>query len=114
MSDRPVYSTPVRYRVLVDAYIDDVYCPASTDTVTVFVEYAGHPGTALAPTDDEGRKRQAAYFKKRGKTVEQATAEKHRIFIDLFHLSTYLLSRRDLPALPAAVRARMGFSYGAA
>jgi tryptophan 2,3-dioxygenase len=44
----------------------------------------------------------------------KATAEKHRIFIDLFHLSTYLLSRRDLPALPDAVRARMGFSYGAA
>ncbi len=43
----------------------------------------------------------------------KATAEKHRIFIDLFHLSTYLLSRRDLPALPDAVRARMGFSYGA-
>lgn len=44
----------------------------------------------------------------------KATAEKHRIFIDLFHLSTYLLSRRDLPALPEDVRRRMGFSYGAA
>jgi tryptophan 2,3-dioxygenase len=43
----------------------------------------------------------------------KATAEKHRIFIDLFHLSTYLLSRRDLPALPEGLRKRMGFSYGA-
>ncbi|SEG35315.1 tryptophan 2,3-dioxygenase family protein [Bosea lathyri] len=44
----------------------------------------------------------------------RATAEKHRIFIDLFHLSTYLLAGRDLPALPEDVRRRMGFSYGAA
>ncbi|SFJ07996.1 tryptophan 2,3-dioxygenase [Bosea sp. OK403] len=44
----------------------------------------------------------------------KATAEKHRIFIDLFHLSTYLLGPRDLPALPDALRRRMGFSYGAA
>jgi tryptophan 2,3-dioxygenase len=44
----------------------------------------------------------------------KATAEKHRIFIDLFHLSTYLLSQRDLPPLPETLRARMGFSYGAA
>jgi tryptophan 2,3-dioxygenase len=44
----------------------------------------------------------------------KATAEKHRIFIDLFHLSTYLLARRDLPALPEGLRRRMGFSYGTA
>jgi tryptophan 2,3-dioxygenase len=43
----------------------------------------------------------------------RATAEKHRIFIDLFHLSTYLLAARDLPPLPQDLRRRMGFSYGA-
>lgn len=43
----------------------------------------------------------------------RSTAEKHRIFIDLFHLSSYLLAGRDLPALPDELRRRMGFSYGA-
>lgn len=48
-----------------------------------------------------------------GHAYLRATADKHRIFIDLFHLSTYLLGRRDLPALPENVRHRMGFTYGA-
>ncbi|RDJ20707.1 tryptophan 2,3-dioxygenase [Bosea caraganae] len=44
----------------------------------------------------------------------RATAERHRIFFDLFQLSTYLLAARDLPPLPENVRRRMGFSYGEA
>ncbi len=79
MSDHPVYPTTARYRVLADAYIDDVYYPASTDAVCVYVDYAGHPGTALEPVDDEGRQRRAAYFKLRGTTAEQASAEKRRL-----------------------------------
>lgn len=44
----------------------------------------------------------------------RATAERHRIFFDLFQLSTYLLAARDLPPLPESLRKRMGFSYGEA
>lgn len=79
MSDHPVHATPVRYRVLADAYIDDVYYAASTESVEVFVDYAGHPGTALEPVDDEGRQRQTTYFAARGTTAEQAQAEKRRL-----------------------------------
>jgi hypothetical protein len=79
MSEHPVYSTPARYRVVANAYIDDVYYPASTEVSQVFVQYAGHPGTALEPTDEEGRQRKAAYLAKRGKTAEQAEADKHRL-----------------------------------
>lgn len=79
MSTQPVYSAPARYRVLADAYIDDVYYPASTDLVSMFVDYAGHPGTALEPIDDEGRRRQAAYFATRGTTAERALSEKRRL-----------------------------------
>lgn len=39
------------------------------------------------------------------------TAEKHRIFNDLFHLSTYLIPRAALPALPAEVERMMQFVY---
>lgn len=79
MSDHPVYSTPARYRVLADAYIDDVYYVASTESASVFVDHASHPGTALEPVDDEGRRRQAAYFAKRGTTAERALSEKSRL-----------------------------------
>lgn len=79
MSDHPIYSTTARYKVLADAYIDDVLYTASTETVSVFVDYNGHPGTALEPIDDEGRRRQATYFAKRDKTAEQAAIEKRRL-----------------------------------
>jgi len=79
MTSHSVHSTPARYRVLADAYIDDVYYAASTETVSVFVDYAGHPGTELEPIDDEGRRRQADYFTMRGTTAEQATVAKHRL-----------------------------------
>ena len=79
MTNQPVYSTTARYRVLADAYLDDVHYSASTDAASVFVDYAGHPGTALEPVDDEGRRRQAAYFAKRGTTSARALAEKSRL-----------------------------------
>lgn len=79
MPTQPVYPTPARYRVLVDAYIDDVYYPASNEAVSMFVDYAGHPGTALEPIDDEGRRRQAAYFATRGTTAERALSDKRRL-----------------------------------
>jgi tryptophan 2,3-dioxygenase len=40
-----------------------------------------------------------------------ATADRHRIFNDLFQLSTYLIPRSALPSLPPELRARMGFVY---
>lgn len=79
MSTQPVYPTPARFRVLADAYIGDVYYPASTEHASNFVDYAGHPGTALEPIDDEGRRRQAAYFATRGTTAEHALSEKRRL-----------------------------------
>lgn len=38
-------------------------------------------------------------------------AEQHRVFIDLFRLSTYLIPRSALPPLPEAVEGRMRFVY---
>jgi tryptophan 2,3-dioxygenase len=40
-----------------------------------------------------------------------ATASKHRIFKDLFGLSTFLIPRSKLPKLPSEVEKRMGFRY---
>jgi tryptophan 2,3-dioxygenase len=48
-----------------------------------------------------------------GHAYLRTTAERHRIFADLFQLSTFLIPRSALPDLPAAVRARMGFVYTA-
>lgn len=39
------------------------------------------------------------------------TAAKHRIFSDLFRLSTFLIPRSRLPALPRELEEAMGFSY---
>jgi tryptophan 2,3-dioxygenase len=41
----------------------------------------------------------------------RATAERHRIFEDLFRLSTYLIPRSKLPRLPPEVEAQMGYVY---
>jgi len=41
------------------------------------------------------------------------TVEAHRIFADLFQLSTYLIPRSALPQLPGEVQSRMGFVYAA-
>jgi tryptophan 2,3-dioxygenase len=39
------------------------------------------------------------------------TAERHRIFGDLFALSTFFIPRSRLPALPASMRQAMGYTY---
>jgi tryptophan 2,3-dioxygenase len=39
------------------------------------------------------------------------TVEAHRVFADLFGLSTYLIPRSALPPLPPEVQSRMGFVY---
>jgi len=39
------------------------------------------------------------------------TVEAHRVFADLFQLSTYLIPRSALPPLPPEVREQMGFVY---
>ena len=39
------------------------------------------------------------------------SAETHRVFVDLFHLSTYLIPRRALPELPAEIERRLRFVY---
>jgi tryptophan 2,3-dioxygenase len=41
------------------------------------------------------------------------TVEAHRVFADLFQLSTYLIPRSALPPLPPEVQSRMGFVYAA-
>src|SRR4030095_3302988 len=40
-----------------------------------------------------------------------ATVDKHRIFTDLFNLSTYLIPRSDLPKLPEELVKQLGFNY---
>ncbi|HLB81442.1 MAG TPA: tryptophan 2,3-dioxygenase family protein, partial [Dongiaceae bacterium] len=39
------------------------------------------------------------------------TADRHRVFKDLFALSTFLIPRSRLPALPAKLRRAMGYRY---
>ncbi len=39
------------------------------------------------------------------------TVDAHRVFADLFQLSTYLIPRSALPPLPPEVQAKMGFVY---
>jgi tryptophan 2,3-dioxygenase len=40
------------------------------------------------------------------------TAEQHRVFADLFTLSTFFIPRSQLPTLPAELRRAMGYRYG--
>ena len=39
------------------------------------------------------------------------TAERHKVFSDLFNLSTFFIPRSRLPELPEAVRQKLGFHY---
>ncbi len=39
------------------------------------------------------------------------TAEKHKVFKDLFDLSTYLIPRSALPELPEELKIKLGFNY---
>ena len=39
------------------------------------------------------------------------TAEKHKVFKDLFDLPTYLIPRSELPELPEELKTRLGFNY---
>jgi tryptophan 2,3-dioxygenase len=41
----------------------------------------------------------------------RTTADQHRIFGDLFQLSTFLIPRSALPELPPEVKRRLGFVY---
>lgn len=46
-----------------------------------------------------------------GHVYLRTTAERHRIFSDLFRLSTFLIPRSAVPELPPAVQAQMSFVY---
>lgn len=48
-----------------------------------------------------------------GQDYLKRTVEAHRIFIDYFNLSTYLVARSMLPPLPATLQRELGFHYGA-
>jgi tryptophan 2,3-dioxygenase len=41
----------------------------------------------------------------------QAAAERHRVFSDLFELSTFSVPRSQLPPLPDEVREQMQFAF---
>jgi tryptophan 2,3-dioxygenase len=41
----------------------------------------------------------------------KSTADQHRIFYDLHHISTLLIPRSELPGLPAELRAKLDFNY---
>ncbi len=41
----------------------------------------------------------------------QAAADQHKIFTDFFNLTTFLIPRSRIPALPEALRQKMGFNY---
>jgi len=42
----------------------------------------------------------------------KSTVERHRIFTDLFDLSTYLVPLENLPPLPKEMREQLGLAYG--
>ncbi len=44
----------------------------------------------------------------------QAAADRHKVFSDLFELSTFAIPRSELPELPPHVREQMQFRFGAA
>jgi len=46
-----------------------------------------------------------------GHSYLMSTVDKHRIFVDLFDLSTYLVPRSELPSLPPRLITQLGFSY---
>ncbi|MBR0694639.1 tryptophan 2,3-dioxygenase family protein [Bradyrhizobium lablabi] len=46
-----------------------------------------------------------------GHVYLRTTAERHRIFSDLFRLSTFLIPRSAVPELPPAIQAQMSFVY---
>jgi tryptophan 2,3-dioxygenase len=46
-----------------------------------------------------------------GHAYLRSTAERHRIFADLFQVSTFLIPRSSLPQLPPDVRRRLGLVY---
>lgn len=46
-----------------------------------------------------------------GQHYLMATVEKHRVFVDLFNLSTYLIPRSELPKLPKDLLKELGFHY---
>jgi tryptophan 2,3-dioxygenase len=48
-----------------------------------------------------------------GQDYLRRTVEAHRVFLDFFNLSTYLIPRSMLPALPAELRAQLGFRWDA-
>jgi len=39
----------------------------------------------------------------------RATVDKHKIFTDLFNLSTFLIPRSSLPPLPKEIQQKLGF-----
>jgi tryptophan 2,3-dioxygenase len=41
----------------------------------------------------------------------RGSADKHRIFTDLFSIATFLIPRSQLPRLPETVRASMRYAY---
>lgn len=40
-----------------------------------------------------------------------AAADKHKIFSDLFNLSTFLVPKSSLPELPQGIKSKLGFNY---
>lgn len=46
-----------------------------------------------------------------GHSYLMATVDKHRVFMDLFNLSTYLIPRSSLPVLPDDLIKQLGFYY---
>ncbi len=46
-----------------------------------------------------------------GGSCLQASAAKHRVFTDLFNLSTFLIPVRLLPPLPKELETMMSFAY---
>ncbi len=46
--------------------------------------------------------------------LRSTLADRYKVFLDLFNISTYLLPRQYIPKLPPAVAEKFGFSFNEA
>ena len=88
------------------------------DACSIFLARENDPGTlvlkacnGLNPDIIDRVERKLGTGGSSGFDYLRRTADRHRIFSDLFALSTYFLPRSQLPPLPEELRRSMGYSY---
>jgi len=76
---RAQYPTPARYRLLATSYLNGEVIMVRDGEPPVFVDYDGHPGSALEPTDSLGAQRKATYLA--AKRAPEAELTRRRLML---------------------------------